>query len=204
MQNLKTYHKLFLLFSFALLTTYCKAQTKDSVTYNPDKVYYWVGGGAGPGTFTFTEELYATVLINNRLVVSGRYLYGSNLDVFTSHPHKGIEAEEETLLAGVKLSQTSRSSLMILSGISHVRVVDRGAVIGTNPKASFDQNIYAADEVYNGLGIPVCIKVLVAPVNFMAFDFSASANFNKQHNIFAVTLGVALGKIRSSKTIGKK
>lgn len=192
--QLKPCHKTLLLFLLLLTVVTAKAQRADSVTYSPNKTYYWAGFHFGGGTYTANAGADAGVLIHNNLVIAAKVEENSSLAI--SHNPEHMQADEYAMLAGWKLTHRRYSNLILLSGISAIRLEDRG-------DAYFYQNglsagiMYGDHKIYTGVGVPVIMKFTVSPASPIAFDFAASANVNGKRTFVALTFGVSLGKLRN-------
>lgn len=192
--QLKTCHKTLLLFFLLLTVVSAKAQRADSATYLPNKTYYWAGFHLGGGTYMANIGADAGILLHNNLVIATKIEANGSLDIFHTPEH--VEADEYAMLAGWKLTHRRYSNLILLSGISAVRIEDRGDPIGYQ-NGLFAGTIYGDHKIYTGVGIPVIMKFTVSPASPVALDFAAAANINGKRTFFALTFGVSLGKLRS-------
>jgi hypothetical protein len=184
----KTYYKLFPALFLLLCVCQAKAQTSDSTTYNPHQTYYWTGVHIGGGTYTINSGFDATVLLHNKFVIGIEA--SNNLNAF-NHAHNRNGANY-SLLLGLKLTHMPHNNLMLLSGVSYIEIVKTTGIPELYPA------LISYGKTYSAVGVPIALKYLVTPVNFMAFDFSASANINSARTYVAFTFGVVFGKVRNS------
>jgi hypothetical protein len=182
----KTYHKplLILLLVFGC-SRIARAQRTDSATYDAHKIYYWGGFHFGAGSY----------FINCGLdVVAVKTDINGNVSILAP-PTPTLEADESDLMFGIKLTHHRFSNWILLSGISYIWMKDRGDVIGNNP-GLFGGNVYGDAKTYHGAGVPVMLKYTVTPAPMFAMDFSAGMNINSYRNFFAITFGLAFGRVR--------
>lgn len=191
----KCFHKFLIVLLFSCCALIVRAQHADSLTFNPNKIYYWGGFHFGPGSYLLNAGLDGGMLLKNKFVVAVKTGFNINI-LFDNVRH--IEADENALMVGLKLSHKPYSNWILLSGISTVWIKDRGEIIGQTTGTLFGSgNVYGDNKTYAGLGVPIALKYIVTPTGFFAMDFSAAANINSYRNYFSLTFGLAFGRVRS-------
>lgn len=189
--------KLHLVFSFCLVLfagVNCSAQKADSLTYLKGQQYFWVEGNLGGGTYLVTAGAEAGVLLNNQFILDAKV--SGNVNVFSGNDNR--EADEYALMLGVKLTRKRYCNFFLLAGVSKVDLKTRGGALYIS-SSYYGYDVRADDRTASQFGVPINLKMMLSPVNFMAFDFGASANINAKRSFFALTFGIAFGKIRSGQ-----
>lgn len=192
--QLKPYHKTLFILLLCCCAVGAKAQRADSATYFPNKTYYWAGFHLGGGTYAANIGTDAGVLLHNNVVIATKIEVNGNLGIWHTPEH--LQANEYALLAGWKLTHRRYSNFILLTGLSAVRIEDRGDAIGYH-NGLFAGPFYDDHKIYTGIGVPLVFKFTVVPASPVALDFSASANVNARRTFVALTFGVSLGKLRS-------
>lgn len=185
----------FIALIFCCCTLSTRAQHADSVTYKPNKIYFWAGLHFGGGSFIINGGADAGLLFNNRFVIAARADGNSNIHIFAP-PSQTKEADEYAFMLGLKLTHRRYSNLYLLSGISAITQKDRGDYLYTQ-HGFFSWDEYGDDKVYHSVGVPIQITYMLPPTSFFAMDFSGAVNVNPHRTFFSLTFGIKFGHVRS-------